>query len=154
MGFWDNDEVSVVSRRSHDGKTKYSVERNKKSRSRSRSRSRAPTRGASSIFGGGGGKHSSSRSSFFSLPVGSRSSFFGLGKCLIFLRSYHHPLLGSFRTSAVQLSPGSPTMRHHPLPFSQLKRNKKLTLVKKAAAPPPTTAAPPAKTSSPAPGRS
>lgn len=77
MGFWDNDAVSVVSRRSHDGRKKYSVERRKKSRSRSRSRSRSPRgRGVSSIFGGGG-KHSSSRASFFSLPGGSRSSFFG-----------------------------------------------------------------------------
>lgn len=99
MGFWDNDEVSVVSRRSHDGRTKYSVERRKKSRSRSRSRSRAPTtRGASSIFGGGGGgkHHSSSRSSFFSLPGGSRSSFFGFGKSSF-------PLRLARRTSGFQL---------------------------------------------------
>lgn len=82
MGFWDNDSVSVVSRRSHDGRKKYSVERRKKSKSRSRSRSRSRGRGVSSIFGGGG-KHSSSRASFFSLPGGSRSSFFGgFGKFL------------------------------------------------------------------------
>lgn len=117
MGFWDNDEMSVVSRRSHDGRTKYSVERSKKSpRSRSRSRSRAPTRGVSSIFGGGGGgKHSSSRSSFFSLPGGSRSSFFGLGE---FPSSPSSP--PSRRTSASTALLGVRAMRrhHNPSPYN------------------------------------
>ncbi|SPN96821.1 uncharacterized protein DNG_00341 [Cephalotrichum gorgonifer] len=110
MGFFDHDTVSVVSRKSHDGRPKYKVERRKKSRSRSRSRSRSPKRsesrslasalfgvggsskhhrsssrhhgGGSSIFGGGGKHHSGSRSSFFGIPTGSgsRSSLFGFGR--------------------------------------------------------------------------
>ncbi|PKS06491.1 hypothetical protein jhhlp_007239 [Lomentospora prolificans] len=97
MGFWDNDSISLVSKKSH-GRTKYSIQKKSKSRSRSRSRSRSKEsrhhrrgsassfffgggsgRHGSSIFGGNYGKHSSSKSSFFSLPGGSRSSFFGLG---------------------------------------------------------------------------
>ena len=104
MGFWDNDSVSVVSRRSHDGRKKYTVERSKKSKSRSRSRSPSRSRGGhgvSSIFGGGHGKHNSSRASFFSLPGGSRSSFFGLGKHLFFFLFLNLHFPGSPRPPSV-----------------------------------------------------